>query len=214
MIDLQYGPVQIRSTQSQVQVFARQGGPDTAVTLPNLAFGGSLPLLDRTDLPLAFDAMELTLSVAGVSFGGHWKRHSEVAELLATLTYAGTFADATPDIGPMLLGRQEIRRQAEQLLTDLQDRHLRARLARMLGVNVTALAGFQVGTPRGTRSGRSVTLEGQILSVPVVFALEYEHVLLYVSSQPARQVRTYTDILGPVQAAAKAPTMPGGRQAS
>jgi len=222
MIDIDFQELNVTSGHGHVNVFVRADGPDEAIRLPVSLFIGDVTVLEQAENPLDFDAAELTLRVGTAKLGGHWKKHDDVAGLLATLIYAANFAgEATAaaaaadpvatDLGLILRARETVQATRVQLLADLQERHIRARLARMFGVKPQALTGFESGPSRRTRSGLSGTLHGLIDGQAVAFALEYEHLLLYVAQAPARRVTRYEEVVSALLATRPAGSHPAVR---
>jgi len=154
-------------------------------------------LLGADMLGLDFDALEFRLTVCGVTL----RKPSQMAEVLAAILRAARFA-SEGSLDEVLQDEKTWATQVQDTLLKLQERHLRTRLARLMGVQQEALDGFAPSFPVRTRSGLTNVLEGPLLGVGTRFTLEYEHLLMYAGTVPARKITRLSDLTSAVELAA------------
>lgn len=188
MIDLHLHSLHVSSALGVVHVASTgahaRGIRVPAETLPDLA-----ALLNGTRPDFTFNPLELGLTVCGVPF----RKQSSMAEVLAGILRAARFAHEG-SLDEVLQDAQSWKEQVQQVQLGVQEHHLRARLARLLGVQQGALSAFTVTVPIHTRSGLSTVLQGTLMGVDMHFTLEFEHLLLYVGTLSARKITKLSDL--------------------
>lgn len=188
MIDLHLHGLHIHSSLGLVGLHGKNWTSDSATLnaeqLPDLA-----ALLDGSDPNLNFDPLEFQLSVCGVTF----RKQSHMAEVLAGVLRAARFASGG-SIDAVLADTRHWDAQVLAVKLGLQERHMRTRLARLLGVQAEALGDFTCGETRHTRSGETAVLRGTLLGAEMQFTLEYEHLLVYAGTLPGRKVVALGDV--------------------